>query len=411
MLSLILVLIFTVILVSHFPMIFRDIFYIKNNFNAVVLAYFLFGSSIVALLFNVFLVGPFIGFALISLCLLNIEKLTNELLQSTIKLKLFISFLFILLMALLAYSILSTEIYYAAEKIVFYFFSILVCLYAVMYLNSREQLDKFIQYSHLFLTIYFLLVVINIDLANSMYSLTNNYDSGENRIVLSRFLFIYILLSLYLSKGNRVMLFAILSAVSLYLFAAARGPLLALILSLVTYLLFNYKKVMTGKVFYLFMIMLSSCIFITVTYFDMDELFENIIILDRLFNTENIEASSRGKLFFAIFEHFQALEFKEIFLGYGVGDSILHIGHKYPHNILIELFFEMGVLGLLLSCVMVYFNLIVYKTRTTDRLYFTLLIIQGMLFYSALFSGSVHSLTLNLLFLTIIINYERSIVK
>jgi O-antigen ligase len=66
-------------------------------------------------------------------------------------------------------------------------------------------------------------------------------------------------------------------------------------------------------------------------------------------------------------------------------------GYEYPHNILIEFFFEMGLIGLFFAVLYIYFNLSVYTNKSRDKIVFSLLIIHGILFYSGMFSSTLHS--------------------
>jgi hypothetical protein len=375
----------------------------KFNIKVFILTYFLFGSSIFALLTGIFLVGGVLGLIPIFIYLaFNANKFVKYLSNAPKKTKMYLATLFFLFLFEMIWTIFSDNILFAVEKDIFFVLYSFVGIYALLIFKTKQDFYTFILYMHFWVTLYILIMVITLDLSSNMYLLTNGYAGGENRIVMSRFLFIYMIGSIYLIKKNYFYFISLFPALYIYIFAAARGPLVGIIVALFLYMLVNIKRLMKQKVFYVSLIIVVSLVFILLLNVDLNKLSDHIMLAKRLMDTEHIANSARGHLFMGIYHHYQSIDIQEFFWGYGAGDSIYHIDYTYPHNFIVEFFFELGIIGLAIGIMLTYFNTSIYKNLTKDRLLFALIIMQGILFFSGMFSSSLHSMS-HLMILTAIV--------
>lgn len=226
---------------------------------------------------------------------------------------------------------------------------------------------------------------------------------GGNYLGIGRILgigFILIIFYIVLKKKNWKMNMIALSLAILYLYllfnAGGRGPLIATILSL-SILGLHYIKFENGTILIkrnIVWVIAAFCIsaFIFISTLLSDKLPQTLQRLLLLFNDEDKGASAETRLYY----YDQSIELikEKIFFGYGIGSWPVELGfpdtRNYPHNIFIEVQFELGVVGLILLLMLMIIPLkngfLNYKK---DYLYIILISLFLNTFINAFISGDI----------------------
>ncbi|ANF51543.1 hypothetical protein A0O34_13975 [Chryseobacterium glaciei] len=167
----------------------------------------------------------------------------------------------------------------------------------------------------------------------------------------SSVLFFLCFISLLKNKKNLITGIYILGMIlSLYnvFMAGSRGPLVQLLAALLLYLAVNLKQV---KLKYVFLFFIAGIILLNLfpSYFDVSKLIFQRISETGFSSNENDQY--RGSLLKSAWEQFLDNPF--------FGDSIeTNFGNTYPHNIILESFMAMGIIGGILSIIIFMLNAI-----------------------------------------------------
>lgn len=379
------------------------------------LSYLLFGSSIIALVFGIYIIGPLLGFgALFIHCFANAPKYLKALRRTCPRNRSFVLLLFATLGIALVWSLPSQNQGYALFKGMWMAINLVTLGLAMAVLSSRVQITQFIHYSMFWIILYVMLLNMQIDIFTDIYALTRGYEGGENRIVLGRTLIILVITTLLLYRASRwqyrlSLLFHLPLTIFILLTAGARGPILSIALALVIVILFFSENTKRTLVIALAAVLIVVALFKVVIPPNMEN---EIILFQRVLETdfEDKYSSERNLLAYNIIDHFtQNDSFKDMLFGYGFGDSAYHLEVNYPHNFIVELIFELGLVGSLLSVFYIHSFLMGIKHTHRDRLGILLLLILLMHLVSAMFSGALHTM-LNLSIYFVALNqYEADV--
>jgi O-antigen ligase len=305
--------------------------------------------------FNIFLIVDFtIVFSLIMLVILLKNLFINKFIIHLNKYEKYIIVCLILLFGLILISYLyTTSNDYVIEKTFRYLTIIIAVVYPIIVLNFNTS--KFFKYLIIITAALTLLYIpIFIDSYNAFRADYSSYKETNLTIILGSYLTFGYLIGLVLlinifSKsfiGVNKMILSSFFLITL-LSTGARGPILGLTVVVIFYALISIRKVMSIKMI-IFLIISFLTVFLVFNNFNE----ENLLLrsYERLIGmSDNASVNSR---FENINFVFSKMEFNNILFGYGFGSFSFEYtgidGRDYPHNILLELVFELGLLGLLI---------------------------------------------------------------
>jgi len=197
----------------------------------------------------------------------------------------------------------------------------------------------------------------------------------------------------------------------LLLISSARGSIIFIFIILLILFFKNYKKIniryMPKKIIY-YPFIFFSIIFIIYNYFEF--YFQRTIFRFSNFAT-GIDNSSLQRLNFMKFAFHESFENISYFLwGHGFGSFgvfYFHIDERsYPHNLFIELFFELGIIGLFLFLFIIFYNLRFFKINN----FFSLLLVFSL--FNSMKSGNFSDQWIMFLSLGgLISDYKKNIIS
>jgi O-Antigen ligase len=244
---------------------------------------------------------------------------------------------------------------YGGQKLQEVLASIILAFMPVLLLHDYIEVKK---YYKCLLAMNLIILTMTVFVNDfSSYSMDTRLTmNGINPIWIARFVGEIIILLLFLIDKKRMLLFkyVLIGLLTIViLLTGSKGPLLSLIIAILLVNIMCLKKyiylhdVLKGY-FKLLLLLLSIFLFVK-------EVVLKLISLDYLkerFIIENSEASygnySRAHLFKMAFEYFV----NHPLFGNGIGSfGYLYSGHdirEYPHNVILEVMSELGILGLIL---------------------------------------------------------------
>lgn len=307
----------------------------------------------------------------------------------------------IILFAILCMGLLYTNaINYGSEKIlVLYTWIILFFLYAPIIVNNFEIYAK----ASIPLGIIFLLLLYSrcgdpISFFRSMqvqgevvrlgFEQESDSYGGLNPIWIARYLGFLFLLTLFIVRKqskNLFLLYGYMLLLFLYMVTAgSKGPIIALLGGVLVYFLNEKVSVNVKTVFFLILVFAALILLLNAIDF-----FSSQFFIER-FSGKSTSAEERED-FIDLGLQFSGIV--SFLFGTGTGNFGYMIYHKdvreYPHNIAIELFFENGIISLVIlvlmyTSVLRYFRLI-FKSKKL-RMLFALFIYFGL---NSMFSGDL----------------------
>ena len=239
---------------------------------------------------------------------------------------------------------------------------------------------------------------------------------GGGPIVLSRWLCLGALIAFFFDplKKYRLILFPLFILVAL--FTGSRGPLVALFFTLSIFFLFNFRKLFFKT------ITLISALFISVYLTGVGKYLQDystVVRVLRFFTGESTSTSGRSSLF--------NLAFRDIIdnpLGVGIGNwmhnSLEHqylmiMQFKYPHNIILEIFIEMGVIVGLLFIIYTLFVLIrakrLLRYSSQNSILFVFVYMLIFLLFNAQLSGDLSDSRLLFVVMAVVASYTPILKK
>jgi len=264
------------------------------------------------------------------------------------------------------------------------------------------KLNKYIFVSIIFL----MLAVFNefgspLSILNEITSFYRLGSEDNNPIALSRGLGLGFISGLFLlkpelSKIKKIMIFVLIFLFFIYMIlTASKGPIIALLISLIFYFLFNpYKKKITinNKYVLLVFIMLG---FLMVKYFRLIlSPFDFTFIENR---TKGGSFSSRLELYEILLNDFYNSGVFNLLFGKGTGNyGFLYSGMdqaEYPHNMILEVLYENGIIGLIILLTIIFVLLISFfkKKIIKEKMYLFVICIYFLInsFMTADISGNI----------------------
>ena len=271
--------------------------------------------------------------------------------------------------------------------------------------NSKEIkfFFKVILYFIVVLSFLGLLVVVS---SNERLSVL-----GGGPIVFARWMNVGIIIIFFLQKRlSFKFIFLMLFFLILSLAAGSRGPILSLIVTALLYCVLNFKKLFLPII----VLLISIGFIITTTQFNTS--FLNVGKTKRLITKDS--RSKNARLVF-IYRSFDLI--KVYPLGVGLGnwqtyankfDAKHLLKHQYPHNLILEIFVELGlVTGILFLIVLIKLIFLSYnrmqKYNTQQNTFFPLLFyLQFYLILNSFFSGSLVDSRLLFVIMAMILIYN-----
>lgn len=178
-------------------------------------------------------------------------------------------------------------------------------------------------------------------------------EEGTNPIKLAKYLVFSIISFFFLFKNKLtpfwfyISLFSVCVFFGLVIFlTGSKGPIFSLFLTILIIILLHSKNVIKNAFFVLVTVYLLYLFAIELTNIVPSEL---QAFFDRRYNLETDEASSISlrldMVIFTITDIFERGLFFNFF-GHGIGDFLFAYGKaSYPHNIILEVFYEYGIVG------------------------------------------------------------------
>tara|TARA_B100000214_G_scaffold141453_1_gene101127 strand:- start:6247 stop:7416 length:1170 start_codon:yes stop_codon:yes gene_type:complete len=215
---------------------------------------------------------------------------------------------------------------------------------------------------------------------------------GGGPIVFARWMIIGIIILFFLKQKSLKNSILIIGLFVLSISTGSRGPILSLLLTAVIFFLLNFQNIFFKFIFIIFI--LTSFLFV----FDSLNI-QEIGKTERLVTKDN--TSKNARLYFA----FRSLELLSIYpTGVGIGNwqeysnktKKYHLlKHDYPHNLILEVFSELGLLGgivlllvLLKSIYFTFFRMLRYSKE--NSIYNLLFYLQLFLLFNSMFSGDLN---------------------
>ena len=234
---------------------------------------------------------------------------------------------------------------------------------------------------------------------------------GGGPIVFARWMNVGIIIIFFLQKRlSFKFIFLMLFFLILSLAAGSRGPILSLIVTALLYCVLNFKKLFLPII----VLLISIGFIITTTQFKTS--FLNVGKTKRLITKDS--RSKNARLVF-IYRSFDLI--KVYPLGVGLGnwqtyankfDAKHLLKHQYPHNLILEIFVELGlVTGILFLIVLIKLIFFSYnrmqKYNSLQNTFFPLLFyLQFYLILNSFFSGSLVDSRLLFVIMAMILIYN-----
>lgn len=306
---------------------------------------------------------------------------------------------------LLNFIFTSGNAYFADKLIKFILLTIPTIVLTVLILNSKESVHKF------YVSIVLITITIALILVPSLIARGTNIGfigiSGGNYQGVARLLgaglviaiFYFLLIETNLKK-KAIMLIASLLILTVLLGTGSRMPILGVILAS-TYIAFQLVLLKSGVIYLRkgvknlipFVITLGLVIPIIIQKGVLQTIIYRFIVL---FTENGGGTSTLGRI-----ERFDtALDMLKSapFLGTGLGSFSVYYGNReydYPHNLILEISSELGLLGLLLFLSIIFFSAIFSFTNIRKKKLTTIgMVTIGLLIYhlsNAMVSGDINS--------------------
>lgn len=333
-------------------------------------------------------IRPFFGYIFFTalFCFLSIKNLGN-IKNTEISLFVFILYMFITISW-------SGSTSYGLSKplmlILFTFFFIVTQKYFVINFN---QVAYFFLISNILFLILFYQTFGN-PFEVVITSHTRLKDEETNPITFSRYLGFASFFVIYLFFNKRNLLLKIslgvlfLISLTYMLLSGSKGPVFAFIIAVVVLSLLLNKNLI-NKIYILiglaaaFMYGLNKLLLSDLSNFIEKRYVENEGSYDARLNlfTNSLELIERTNIFYFLF-------------GFGSGDyAIFSLGRdirSYPHNLLIEILFEYGILGLLLFIIFIYNSLKGWRKFSSDKIYSYFLALWVYTGLNSMVSGDIY---------------------
>ena len=277
---------------------------------------------------------------------------------------------------------------YGVEKYVNFILIILPLIFIVTNLFKYKDVSVFFKILLLFITLLSVLGAIKVGASIERLSVL-----GGGPIVFARWMMIGVLILFFLKKTKMVDILLLLLFFFLALAAGSRGPVLALVLTFSIYIFLNFQRVI---------IRLFTTVFLILTILllvDHGFSINDFGKAERLVTKDSTSENVRLKFAKRSLELVVAYPF-----GVGIGNwqdycnksKPFHLlKHQYPHNLVFEVFAELGIIGGILFLLLILKSLYLTYFRMTNisnsyEIYSLLFYLQIFLFVNSCFSGNLN---------------------
>jgi O-antigen ligase len=203
-------------------------------------------------------------------------------------------------------------------------------------------------------------------------------DLKSNYLALGYHLGVLLILLNYYKQNVAVQILVLV----LLFASSARGPLL---FALITLIVLNIQDIRTllynmiKRFGYVIVVLSITSIFFIAFQNKIMPLLENALQRYDRITTDDKSLAARYELFeFALYKPFDSI--KTLFFGFGFGSFGIEFFKEdmraYPHNILLEIFFELGLVGL---CLFIVFLVLVFKVVMKSKNIFSFILLFSLL--------------------------------
>jgi len=324
-------------------------------------------------------------------------------------------YLIVLIQTLINWSIWGINDYdnYSISKlIIFSGLTIPMCIY-VSTLDTMEKLTNFVQQLSFVGGFLFILTILQFVLTGTTLGEERISVLGGGPIVYSRWLGVFLLAIFYNNiKSEALKPVILIVGFFLMLYSGSRGPVIFILL-----IIFLLRTV---KIQYFLLFLALMMLLILTKYNLLLSIIDNTPVLGRLFGfsygSSLIDGSSTTMRLFLYYDSFELI--KANLFGYGIGNFSIYsntsqfIGlTSYPHNFLLEIFLEHGLLVFIyvICCVIFIFKVflswfIQKKLNNENKLFFAVWL---FCFLNSLVSGDLSDSRLLILFTCIFFKYNQ----
>lgn len=286
---------------------------------------------------------------------------------------------------------------YAIEK----YINFVVIIIPLVIISSRFKYKDVITLTGILLYFVFFLALLGlIKLGSSVDRLS---VLGGGPIVFARWMIVGSIIIFFRKKNNVKNFSLIILLILLSIAAGSRGPIFSLLFTSFIFMILNFQKVLFRVLFVSFLI---GGIFI---FLD-GGLFMDVGKADRLITKDSTSKNVRLK--FAN----RSLELISLYpMGVGIGNwqdycnktQPYHLlRHEYPHNLILEVFSELGFLGGIILLILIvkamyftFFRMLKYSKE--HSIYELLFYLQIFLLVNSMFSGSLNDSRLFLVIISV----------
>jgi len=364
--------------------------------SSMILAFAMLGPLVVSVLLGVLslpIPAEMLVYILVLFMILMLNMKTNSFKAIFLKNKVAMySYIFVLLMVIFIPISISNKIAY--EKMAIFIYLIISKVLIISLINFQYIIANYLKFlkhiknfSLMILFAYF--IFFHLGFTEYFNEDGRIYLIGTgNPIWFARYVadltFVIIFYSFFTKKINISFLFALLLGISLLLEAGSRGPFLSLFLiSTYAFIKLNPSK---KKIIYFFLAF--SLIFIAP------------FIVPKILDFNIFSIYARLDLYQKSIYYILDNPF-----GYGFGSfGLLYTGEDvrfYPHNIILEVFVELGIIGMFMFILLIYHG---FKSHSTTNIFFYLFLIA---FINAQFSGDLASNSYMFVYLFLSVLYKR----
>ena len=360
-------------------------------------------------------------YLLLSCAMLAIGRLYDERLEFFgINLSLILSISFLFFSTPLLFSIKKIKIY-STKRFLYSFLLLVIILTPILFLYfDCEHLGLLKYINFIFIVVPLVIIVVEkfkyydvriffkillgfifvlslIGLFAGDVTITGRISAlGGGPIVFARWMNVGFIILFFMNKGkiNKKNLLLMLFFLFLSLAAGSRGPILSLLITFFAYFVFNFQKIFV-RVFFYSSLILSIAFLSGINSSQLD--FGKI---ERLVTKDSKSQNARAVFALRSFDLITYYPF-----GVGLGNWQVYINkvkpthllkHEYPHNLVLEIFTELGIFsGLLFLFLLVYILFYNYKKmylymNNEYSFYPLLFYLQLYLVFNSFFSGSLN---------------------